>query len=248
MIVVAVVGVRMLLHAAMIGMVGVRMLLHAAMVGVVGVTVLRMVVARVRMDMSHCKLPVVCVVGARSRQSVLILTARAVVTQVSARRFARRAVPVQIEKVTQGGECGPPRRFGQIAVDQVLQFVVQVDVLDGAASHADEVVMVGQERFGQFEVGTIAADRDPVHYSRAFEHFEVAVGRADGQVGCNRRDLRQRDRVSRARKRLDQSPAPAGVAIVVSRQAHPHHGVQVSMGGRQVRLSRRVGHVAFSYD
>ena len=260
MIVVAVVGVTVLLHAAVVGMVGVTVLLHAAVVGMVGVTVLlhaavvgmvrvrmlRMVIARVGVDMGHCKLPVGCVVGTRSRGLIFIIAAPAAFTQVSDRRLARRAVAVQVEKVPQRRERGPSRRLGQIAVDQVLQFVVQVYVLDGAAGHADEVVMVGQERFGQLEVGTIAADRDPVHHTRPLEHFEVAVGGADGQIGCNRRDLSQRRRASRSRKCLDQSPAPVGVAIVVSRQADPYHGVQVSKGGRQVRLSRRVGHVAFS--
>ena len=247
-IIVAVVGVRVLFHAAVVGVIGVRMLLHAAVVGVIGVRMLRVVIARIGVDMGHYELPVGCVSGVWSRESRVILADLSVMTQVTARRLALGAVAVQVKQMTQRGESGLPGCLGEVPVDQVLELVVQLHVLDAAAGHAHEVVMVGQQRFGQLEVGPITAYRDAVDHTGAFEHFKVAVGRTDGKIGSGRRYLRQRDRVSRARKRLDQAPTPPGVATIVSRQAHPHHGVEILKGRSQVRLASGIRHETVECD
>ena len=247
--VVGVVGVRMLRDVAVIAVVviviaviSVTVRLHATVVGMVGVRMLRVVIARVGMGVGHCKLSIGFVTGVRSRKLVVILIDNGVVKRVFARRLASGAVTVQVEQVAQWGEGGASRRLREVPIDQGLQLVVQVYVLDCAAGHAHEMVVVRQQRFGQLEVGTIAEDRDPVDHTRAFEHLEVAVGRADGKIGVGQGDLNQRDRSSGARKCLDQPPTPGGVAIVMSRQTHAHHGVEISKGGGQVRLACCLGH------
>ena len=80
------------------------------------------------------------------------------------------AKPVKIEAVVGGGEAGSVCNLVQALVHQMLDIAVEMNVFNAAAADADEVVVVTEQRFGQFEVGVITPRIDPPDDPAAKQH------------------------------------------------------------------------------
>lgn len=105
----------------------------------------------------------------------------------------------------------------QRRIHRFLEGTGEVHVADIAAHDADQVMVVAQQRLGQFETRPIGADADPADNTAHLQRCKVPVGRALRQISCGRDDFRQRERSSRRCKHGDQVTPTSGVAV-------PHRG------------------------
>ena len=126
--------------------------------------------------------------------------------------------------------CGIQRR-----IDRFLERTSKVHIADVAARDADQVMVVAQQRLGQFETRPIGADADPVDNTADLQRCKVPVGRALRQISCGRDDLRQGERSSRRCKHGDQVASTSGVAVPHCRQAPGRLAVNVLDFGRGAR-------------
>lgn len=126
-----------------------------------------------------------------------------------------------------GGESGGSRRLAQLGVDQRLEILVEMDVLQGTAAHADEVMVVVDERLGQFEMGVIGAAGDPADHPTPLQYLEIPVGRTLGQVVGVIGDLGKGHRPSNLSERFHEVSPAAGVAMIVALQAAGNRSVEI---------------------
>ncbi len=118
--------------------------------------------------------------------------------------------------------CGIQRR-----IDRFLDGTSEVHVADIAACDADQVMVVAQQRLGQFETRPISADADPADNTADLQRCKVPIGRTLRQIGCGRDDLRKRERSSRRCEHGDQVASTSGVAMPHHRQAPGRLAVNV---------------------
>ena len=137
------------------------------------------------------------------------------------------AVPVQIQTVIGRCETGGGRSLGQLGVDQRFQLVIEVDVLQGTTAHTDQMMVVVDERLGQFEVGVIGGTGDPADDAASLENLEVSVGRTLGEFVGVGGDLGEGNRPGDSGQRLDEVPSTRGITVVVALQPAGHGGVEV---------------------
>ena len=115
----------------------------------------------------------------------------------------------------------------QCRIDRFLEGTSEVHVADIAARDADQVMVVAQQRLGQFEARPISADADPADNTADLQRRKVPVGRALRQVSYGRDDLRKRERSSRRCEHGDQVASTSGVAVPHHRQAPGRLAVNV---------------------
>ncbi len=126
-----------------------------------------------------------------------------------------------------GGESGGGGRTGQLGVDQRLDGLVEMDVLQGTAAHADEMMVVVDERLGQLEVGVVGGAGDSADHPAPLENLEIAVRRALGQIVGMVGELGEGYGTSNPGQRFDEVPATAGVAVVMTLQPPGHGSVEI---------------------
>ncbi len=80
------------------------------------------------------------------------------------------AKPVKVEAVMGRGEAGSACDLVQALVHQMLDIAVEMNVFNAAAADANEVVVVTEQRFGQFEVGVVTPRIDPPDGTTAEQH------------------------------------------------------------------------------
>ena len=134
---------------------------------------------------------------------------------------------VQVQDVMGRSEANLAGRCIQRRIHRFLKGTGEVHVADIAARDADQVMVVAQQRLGQFETRPISADADPADNTADLQRCEVPVGRALRQIGCGLDDLRKRERSFRRCEHGDQVASTSGVAVPHRRQAPRRLAVDV---------------------
>jgi hypothetical protein len=101
------------------------------------------------------------------------------------------------------------------------------------------VVVVTGEVLGELEAGVLVARHDPAHDPGPLEDGQVAVGRAEGEVGVRALQLGHRHRPGGAGERVDEDAASGGVALLVALEPARRGGVEVLVPGHGAQATAR---------
>ena len=142
---------------------------------------------------------------------------------------------VDLEAVPTGQvrECRFDKRFGLRS---------EVDVCDGAARPADEMVVMPAQVLGQLEVRVIRSHRQPAHRLSLLQDGERAIDRTLGNAGCARQDLGNRQRLSGIRQHVDDQTVIGCESPALGLEAQANlvmEGIPITGGYRPVNHRHR---------
>ena len=127
-----------------------------------------------------------------------------------------------------GAEARPAGQPGYGVRQTLLDPAGGIEVLDGPAAQADEMVMVtARELLGQLETRVVISADDGADHPRLLQLRQVAVGGALRQPRLGGDQLGRGHRTHRPGQGLYEHPPPRGVTLPDSPQASCDLGVQV---------------------
>ncbi|MYJ14929.1 MAG: aminotransferase class I/II-fold pyridoxal phosphate-dependent enzyme [Acidimicrobiia bacterium] len=127
-------------------------------------------------------------------------------------------------------------RAVQFRFDGPLHLGVQVDVHDGAAGTAHEVVVVAPELFRQFEVGVAGANVEAADRAGLLEHGEGPIDRTLGHLRRARQDFRNGQRSACVGQHVDHETVVGREPPALRLEAQQNLIVKVvSIGQRHAR-------------
>ena len=137
------------------------------------------------------------------------------------------AGPQEVEAVRLGPEA---RRAGHV-VHEVDEAAFEPrrrrEVLDRAAGHADQVMVMTDELFGELEASELVGSSDAVDDAGLLEDRQIPIGGALGQIRAAGDQLGCRHRPLGADDGLDHAPPPRRITLPDPAQTTGDCGVQV---------------------
>ena len=109
---------------------------------------------------------------------------------------------------------GAGHRFGE-RMHAVFELGRRIDVEDGSAGIADDVVMVAGEILGQFVPCGVVSREQPMHHAGLLEDGEISIGGALGETGAAVEEFGHGERSIGTAEGVDEGASIGGVALSV---------------------------------